>query len=117
MKKVLIVDDNLDILMVVQLILSANGFSVETISRWPLIYDRIENFTPDIILLDIALGDADGRDLCMKLKSDEKTSHIPIILFSANYNLEQTFLEFRANDFISKPFETSYLVSKIREHA
>lgn len=117
MKKVLVVDDNVDILTVVQLILSTNGFVVDTVSRWRLIDEKIKHFKPDIILLDIALGDADGRDICINLRTDEKTSHIPVILFSANYNLELSFADYKANDFIPKPFETDYLVAKLRKYA
>jgi len=117
MKKVLVVDDNIDILTVVKLILISNGFEVEIISRWRLMDEKIRNYKPDIILLDIALGDADGRKLCIKLRTDDKTAHIPVILFSANYNLELSFADYMANDFIPKPFETSFLVDKIRMHS
>ena len=117
MKKVLVVDDNIDILTVVKLILSSNGFDVETLLRSRLLDEKIRNYKPDLILLDIALGDADGRKLCLQLRSDDKTSHIPVILFSANYNLEHSFADFLASDFIPKPFETSFLLEKIKMHA
>jgi DNA-binding response OmpR family regulator len=118
MGKVLIVDDNIDILTVVQLILSFHGFAVKGISKWEEIFDEVENFKPDVILLDIALSGNDGRVLCQQIKSTQSGKNKPIIiLFSAHHNLQNNYGQYMADDFISKPFDSNVLVNKLRYHS
>ena len=116
MSKILVVDDDTDILTVVEILLKMNHFSVRTISRWEDIPDSINNFSPDLILLDVALGGADGREICKKLKISDETGHIPVILFSAHYDLVNNIKECLADGLITKPFETSYLLETIRKN-
>ena len=116
MNKILVVDDDADILAVVKIILSINNFVVKTISRWEDISHSIQNFTPDLILLDVALGGADGREICRALKKSADTKHIPIILFSAQYDLANNMEGCAANGLVAKPFETSYLLETIRRN-
>ena len=111
--KILVVDDDRDILTVLQILLAQNNYTVESIFRWEQIDKTIEVFAPDLILLDISLAGADGRTICKQLKSRSETKHIPIILFSANMNVEKSFTECNANDFIAKPFEINNLVKKV----
>ena len=113
MKKILVVDDDVDILTVVQLVLDTNGFDVEAISNWKLIYSRIDTFKPDLILLDVSLGNQDGRNLCKQIKSSEEIKNIPIILFSANHNVQKSINECGANSFIAKPFDLKNLIEGI----
>jgi DNA-binding response OmpR family regulator len=86
MKRILVVDDEVDILFVIKMILTNNGFDVQTIPKWENMGQSILNFFPNLILLDVSLSGADGRDLCNKLKAAKATQHIPVILFSAHYN-------------------------------
>ena len=113
MKKILVVDDDIDILTVVQLVLDSNGFEVVAISDWQQIYTQIEAFNPDLILLDVSLGTQDGRNICKNLKSDKLTKDISIILFSANHNVEKSIVECMADSFISKPFDINDLIEGI----
>ena len=113
MKKILVVDDDIDILTVVQLVLETNGFEVVAISNWQQIYTQIDIFKPDLILLDVSLGTQDGRNICKQLKSANNTKHISIILFSANYNVEKSISECLADSFISKPFDIKDLIEGI----
>ena len=116
MNKILVVDDDQDILSVVEILLSMNNFNVKTISKWEHIDHTIENFSPDLILLDVALGGADGREICKNLKKSNQTQHIPVILFSAHYDLVNNIKECMANGLVTKPFETSYLLDTIRKN-
>jgi DNA-binding response OmpR family regulator len=116
MRKVLVVDDDMDILDVVEIILRMHKFAVKAISRWEDIQSSVQAFSPDLILLDVALGNADGRIICKKLKQSIETTHIPVILFSAHYDLVNSIHEFMADGIVTKPFETSYLVETIRKH-
>ena len=116
MKKVLVVDDDNDILSLVEMILSMNDFGVDAISQWEKIDDRILNFHPDIILLDVSLNGADGRDICRKIKTIASTQHIPVILFSAHAEVADSFKDCLAQGFIAKPFEISHLVKTLRSN-
>lgn len=113
MKKILVVDDDIDILTVVQLVLDSNGFEVIAISNWQQIYTQVDTFKPDLILLDVSLGTQDGRNICKQLKSNPSTKHISVILFSANHNVEKSVSECMADSFISKPFDINYLIEGI----
>lgn len=113
MKRILVVDDDIDILTVVQLILETNGFDVKAISRWQQIYTQIDEFKPDLILLDVSLGTQDGRNICKQLKTTEATKNISVILFSANQTVEKTVPECLADSFIAKPFDINDLIQGI----
>jgi DNA-binding response OmpR family regulator len=113
MKKILVVDDDVDILTVVQLVLENNDFEVQAISKWQQIYAMIGEFNPDLILLDVSLGTQDGRNICKQLKSSPDTMHIPVILFSANLNVEKNVEECLADSFIAKPFDINDLIQGI----
>lgn len=115
MKRILVLDDDIDILTVVQLVLDSNGFEVLTISDWRQIYTQIDAFRPDLILLDVSLGNQDGRNICKQLKSHKDTKHISVILFSANHNVEKSVSECMADSFISKPFDINDLIADIND--
>ena len=116
MKKVLIVDDDQDILTVVEMLLSMNNYSVKAISRWQEIDSTIKSFCPDLILLYVALSGADGREICRHLKKSDETHNIPVILFSAHYDLANNIRECMADGLVTKPFERSYLLETIRKN-
>ncbi|MEO8412896.1 MAG: response regulator [Ginsengibacter sp.] len=113
MSKILIADDDMDILTVVKLILSMNHYYVHTVSDWREIPGEIERFSPDLLLLDVWLGGADGRDICKNLKESERTQDLPIVLFSANTDFKNDIRGCNADGFISKPFETTHLIKTI----
>lgn len=115
-KKILILDDDLDILAVMQLLFKNKGFDVVAISRWEEIYDRIESFKPELVLLDVLLSGNDGRDICKVLKTKPSTKSIPIVMFSANPSAAENMHEYGADDFIHKPFEVIDLLNTINKH-
>ncbi len=93
------------------------GFEVKCCETGRGIKDTISTFSPDVILLDIMLGDLDGRDVCRALKSDPKTDHIPVIMISASHNLFDPGDKLGlADDFIAKPFDIDDLASKVHQH-
>lgn len=117
MKKVLVVDDDTDILELVKLALTMHGLEVSVLSRWEKIDDTIREFMPGLILLDISLGTADGREICRNLKASEATKDIPVILFSANIEFQKGIDRYQAEGFIAKPFELKKLVETVRASA
>jgi DNA-binding response OmpR family regulator len=116
MKKILVADDDADILTLVKMTLGMQGFAVDTISNWKDIDERVRQFEPDLILLDVSLGGADGRDICKKLKQEPETKHIPVILFSADAEMGESIRNCLAQAFIAKPYELSHFLKTIRAH-
>lgn len=113
MQRILVVDDDIDILELVKIVLTMNGYKVHTESRWENMDEAISNFSPSLILLDVSLGTADGRELCKKIKLKEDTSRIPVVLFSANIEVQKNLFDCQAQAFLSKPFEMKTLVRTI----
>lgn len=111
------VDDNEDILNVISILLDMEGFEVKCCDNGHGIEDTVSAFCPHVILLDIMLGDLDGRDVCRALKSDPKSGHIPVIMISASHNLYDREDKLGlADDFIAKPFDIDDLAGKVKRH-
>ncbi|MCJ8210280.1 response regulator [Mucilaginibacter sp. RS28] len=116
MRRILAIDDDEDILEVIQLILEDSGYEVETLSDYRLMFDKIKEHTPDLILMDIMLGPADGRELCRYIKLGKDTHEIPVIMISASHELNDVLRqECAPDDFISKPFDIHVLLRKIQK--
>ncbi|MDQ6764025.1 MAG: response regulator [Bacteroidota bacterium] len=113
MDKILVIDDDEDILKVVKMILTIEGYKVETECRWEETFNKIESFDPDLILLDIMLGSEDGRNVSRQIKSKACLRHIHIILFSAKHGANKHFSECLADGFIAKPVDPQALLNKI----
>jgi DNA-binding response OmpR family regulator len=113
MSKILVVDDDIDILSVMEILLTMKGFEVEVIAKGENTFPKIETFKPDIILLDVLISGHDGRTICRELKSNNETRHIPVIMFSAHPGAAATVAEYGADDFIAKPFDVANLLQKV----
>jgi len=114
MKKVLIADDDVDLLDMVKMLLSRAGFAISTIATGKFFFEKVTTVKPDIILLDVFLGDTDGRSLCQLVKTDPQYQDIPVILYSAGYISNSSISYSKANAFFSKPFDIKELVAKIK---
>jgi two-component system phosphate regulon response regulator PhoB len=113
--RILAVDDDRDILEVLQFILEDSGYEVDTLSDGRFLFEKIKANAPDLILLDIMLGNMDGRELCKDIKSNDDTQKIPVILVSASHNIADTINKKGApNAFIAKPFDIDELLDAIR---
>jgi len=116
MPKILVIDDDPDIRTVLDILLKKQGHLVETASREDEVFNKVSQFQPDIILLDVLLSGADGRAVCQRLKAEKGTSHIPVIMFSGHPGAAGKIDAYGADDFISKPVNTDTLISKIHSH-
>jgi DNA-binding response OmpR family regulator len=112
-KKLLVVDDEPDILEFLQIILEEEGYEVLTSEKGEYLEQLHNGGLPDLILLDVLLSGKDGREIVKHLKSQEETKHIPIIMFSAHPNAEETAKKAGAEDFVAKPFDIDVLLAKI----
>lgn len=114
-KKILIVDDEKNIVELIKINLEANGF--ETISAYTGL-EALEksNLLPDLILLDIMLPDIDGFDVCRKIRLNEKTENIPIIMLTAKSEETDKVigLGLGADDYVTKPFGVRELEARIK---
>jgi len=114
MRRILAVDDDSDILEVLQYILEDSGYEVITLADGHYLFDKIKESQPDLILLDIMLGNLDGRDLCKSVKTRIETHDIPVILISASHEVSKTLNQIGApDDFIAKPFDIDVLLRSI----
>jgi len=114
-KKILVADDDLAILDAIELILKDEGYKIEAVVNGQTI-QKVREHMPDLILLDIWMSDADGRDICKHLKSTDATKHIPIIICSANRHTKLIAKEAGADDFILKPFELEDLIATVKKY-
>lgn len=114
MPKILVIDDDKDLLEVTQALLTKKGFEVKINNNWEEALESISAFNPQLILLDVFLNGVDGLDICKQLKSMPYTKHIPVLIFSAYPRVAETVIyEYGADDFIAKPFEVNDLVLKV----
>ena len=113
MKKILLIDDDPDVITVLQLLLINKGYEVATASREEEAYQQVGIFKPHLIVLDVLLSGVDGRTICKKLKSSASSKHIPIIMFSAHPGAQKNMEDFGADDFLPKPFEGSKILERI----
>ena len=113
-KNVLVIEDNHAILDVITLILQSEAYKVNGLSKSANFMNHIDEFNPDLLILDIMLPDADGRVLLRELRMNERTKHIPVLMISARYTKEnlQT-MEFKPDAFVAKPFDIDDLLDRI----
>ncbi len=114
-KKILIADDNSDIVESLQLLLEGQGFKVDSTVKAERIGKMVHNH-PDLLILDVMMPGFDGRQICKTLKEKSETRDIPIIMYSANHETEASSLRAGADCFISKPFEIHDLLQKVEHH-
>jgi len=111
----MIADDDPAILDAVGIILEFEGYEVRsTLNGAHLL--KMETDFPDLLLLDIWMSGADGRDICKQLKQQPATSKIPIVMISASKDIERSAIEAGADDFLEKPFDIDALLEKIERH-
>ncbi|WP_207531701.1 response regulator [Desertivirga arenae] len=111
---ILIIEDEEHVRETIALLLQNADYRVKALSGGEGLYEAIDTFQPDVILLDIILKNEDGRTLCKELKSNPETSVIPIVILSAVPEIYNTISEVGANDVISKPFDERTLLSRIQ---
>ncbi len=113
--RVLVVDDEADLVRILQFGLQAIGYQVETASDGQEALKKAREAKPDIILLDLMLPKLDGYKVCRLLKFDERYKNIPIIILSARTQEGDQLLamEMGANRFITKPYDFSEVLSHI----
>lgn len=113
-KKILIFDDDTTILEVVTIIFEENGYDVEISETSHDILERVENFRPDLILMDNWIPNIGGVEATKKLKSHPDFKAIPVIYVTANNDIAKLAKEAGADDFVAKPFDLDDIEEKVK---
>lgn len=118
MKKILLVDDEKNILTTISLLLENEGYDVKPVIDGVKAMDAAHEFEPDLILLDVKIPKMNGFLVCEALKDDEKTEDIPIIFISAKAEEEdiKKGLDLGAEDYIVKPIDPDDLLKRISKY-
>lgn len=115
MAKLLIADDNEDLLELMEIFLQEKGYEIKTVATKKKLFSELKNYQPDLILLDVFLNGEDGREICKQLRENVKNINLNIIIISANPYAMKEFKKFGADGYIEKPFELEDLLTKIEE--
>ena len=116
-KRILIIEDEQDIITTLIFRLEAEGYEIITAMDGEDGLDKAKKEKPDLILLDLMLPKMNGYKVCALLKSDSRFKHIPIIIFTARAEKadRKKSAEAGADAYITKPFEPPVLLAKIKE--
>ena len=111
--KILVVEDDRNILSMIQTVLDSNGYQVLTAQRCQQGILMMSSHVPDLVVLDLGLPDMDGEEF---IRITRRTSMIPIIVLSARTDEKDkvSALDLGANDYIAKPFGTAELLARVR---
>ncbi len=116
MKKILLIEDDQDTVLYIEELLKSAGYIVKHSYFGKDVIKQIENFFPDLIILDLTLPDVDGIDVCREIKSDARFNTIPVIMLTARTSVEDKIIGFDsgADDYLTKPFEPRELLARIK---
>jgi DNA-binding response OmpR family regulator len=117
-KKILVVDDEVDLVKTIQFALEAEGYEVLVSHNGEDALNQSRKENPDLILLDLMLPKLDGYKVCRLLKFDERYKHIPILMLTAKTQQKDKLLgkETGADEYITKPFDMEELMEKIKKY-
>ena len=117
-KKVLIIDDEVDLVETIRFPLELEGFQVLAAYNGEEGLNQARNENPDLILLDLMLPKLDGYKICRLLKFDERYKYIPIFMLTAKTQEKDKILgkETGADEYLTKPFDIGELIVKIKSN-
>jgi phosphate regulon transcriptional regulator PhoB len=115
-ERILVVDDEPDLLELVRVNLTQAGFDVETAETGRQALDRLRRAAPDLLILDLMLPDLSGTEVCRHVRSDASLSELPVIMLTAKADEVDRVvgLELGADDYVTKPFSPRELTLRAR---
>lgn len=113
LKRILVVDDDVDLLMLLERRLEREGYEVQTAASIAEAEETVHLFSPHLILLDINVQGEDGRQLCWKLKHSEDNSEVKVIIISGYDYDKRIAALFGADELLPKPLQTDFLLQKV----
>lgn len=114
MRKILVVDDDKDLLANMKSFLAKQGYEVAVTTTCQQGLQLLLSFQPDLIFLDVNVGDEDGREMCRQIKSQAEYEHIPVLLISARHEELLLYNKYGASAFLKKPFELPVLMDTLK---
>ena len=112
-KRILVLDDNQDILDIVHETLTYEDFDVQSTSKSEAVIALAEAFMPDLVILDYRVAGLNGGELCMQIKSHPRFKNVPVIIYSAYVNNNSELFAYGCDAIINKPFDLTELVEKV----
>jgi DNA-binding response OmpR family regulator len=116
MARILLIDDDPDVRTVMSMMLKNHNYEVDTASSKEEAFNKLNSEPPSVILMDVLLSGADGREICREIKSTDDLKGIPIIMFSAHPSAADKIDSYGADDFLSKPLNTDSLLEKLNHY-
>lgn len=115
-KKILIVEDEKDILELVKLYLEREGYRTDTAVTGADALKQVKSEHPDLIILDLMLAELDGLEVCKRIRADPQIAMTPIVMLTAKAEESDQIvgLELGADDYITKPFSPKALVARVK---
>ncbi|MFB9843168.1 response regulator transcription factor [Mucilaginibacter ginsenosidivorans] len=114
MKKILIIEDEKDIIDIATLILEDEGYEVSSISEYPGFEEKINDSKADLVLLDLNLQGYHGKDICKYIKGNDDLKQTSVVLMSANRDIKAVQEESGADAYIAKPFDLADFITTVR---
>ncbi len=115
-KKILILDDNEDILEMMKVALEDEGHEVECLTNTDDIFKAIDHIKPDLLIVDYILSGINGGEFCHQVKTNPKTAHIPVIMVSGHQRVLESLGTYGADVFIAKPFSLEDIVTNVNNY-
>jgi DNA-binding response OmpR family regulator len=112
-QRILVLDDDPDIGIMIKLMLEYKGYSVIVSERAEHAEEVLRNNNIDLVIMDMLLSGVNGIDVCAALKENSDTATIPVVMISAHPNAKEICMQAGADEFISKPFDMQDMLSKI----
>lgn len=116
-KKILVADDSITIQKVIQISFPEDEFEVLCVGNGKEALDKIQSFSPDVVLADAIMPETDGYALCKTIKSSADSSHIPVLMLVGSFEPfdEDRAEESRVDGIITKPFDRAILIEKVKQ--
>ncbi|RZL00428.1 MAG: response regulator [Pedobacter sp.] len=114
-KRIHVLEDDSDISYIIEYLLKDEGFELQVSSTFAELKEKIKDGLPDLFILDVMLPDGNGVEICEDLKTDMFTKHIPVIMMSASSVNKEMSEQAFADDYISKPFDVDFVLSRINK--
>jgi two-component system response regulator VicR len=115
--KIMVVDDEPDVVDLVKLVLESDGFSVVTAYSGKEALDKIDQEMPDLVLLDIMMPQMDGWEVYSRIRANPKTKDIPVAMLTAKSQSIDKMIGLhvvKVDDYITKPFGRSELLERVK---
>ena len=115
-KRIMVCDDDEGILDMLEIVLEGSGYTIIPVQNSLRIYEVIDREHPDLLLLDLWMPVLSGDQVLKRLRKNPKTHELPVIVISASRDGQQIAADAGATDFMAKPFDLDFLLTKIKQY-